>query len=93
MDEFQIKVLENQQSMAVDIAEIKVSLEYHIKRTDLLEDAVALAKQQLELDLSPIKSHINTINIVLKLLGGLSLLLGIAAGIFKVIEFLGPKFL
>ncbi len=88
MDEFSIKMLENQQAMAVDIKEIKVSLDYHIKRTNLLEESIGLAKQQLEIDLKPIKAHVALLNIVLKLGGALSFILVFIAGVLKILDFL-----
>ncbi len=81
------KILEKQIEMASDIGEIKSDLNYHVKRTDLLEESVSLAKQQLEVDLAPIKAHVLLLNTVLKLAGGLSIALGVITGIIKIVAF------
>lgn len=40
------KIQENQQGIQVDLAEIRKDVNYHIKRTDLLEELVASNKRE-----------------------------------------------
>ena len=58
----------------VTLAEQHVSLKEHIRRTELLEGK-----------LEPVETHVARVDGALRLLGVLSLLVGIAAGILKVV--------
>lgn len=55
-------------------------LVYHIKRTTLLEDHVKLVEKSIV----PIKTHVDRVDGALKLLGLLSLILGIVGTILKL---------
>lgn len=88
------KILDKQDKMAEDITDIKVilakveeSLKYHIKRTDLAEEAIALNRKQFELDMKPIKNHVLMVNAAFKIIGGISVLVGIIAGVVKIAAF------
>lgn len=83
-----LDILNSQKEMAVDISEIKTSLSYHIKRTDLLEDSVKIAREQLEKDMRPIKAHITLVNNSLKIIGGIAVLIGIVSGILEIFSYL-----
>jgi cobalamin biosynthesis Mg chelatase CobN len=94
-EEFIARIADKQDVMAEDINEIKISIITHIKRTNILEDLVHLNKEQntalfekLDKDLAPIKSHVTMLNAGLKIVGGLSVVVGILAGIVKIIQFL-----
>jgi hypothetical protein len=70
-----------------DVAEIKTSqkvmekdISHHIKRTDLAEESIKLLRD----DLKPIKTHVDQMNGGLKLLGAVSLVLGIVATALKL---------
>jgi hypothetical protein len=93
-DEFITRIADKQDVMADDISEIKISIQYHIKRTNLLEELVELNKEQtltlfekLDKDLAPIKSHVITLNAGLKIIAGISIVVSIVAGIIKVVSF------
>lgn len=87
-------ILDNQTKMAEDIVDMKVLLSkqeqnivYHIKRTDLAEENIRLLREQMNKDLKPIKSYIALVNSILKIIGGLSVLLSIGASIVKIVGF------
>lgn len=88
MDEFQIKMFDNQKNMGIDIAEIKVSLAYHIKRTDLLEESVELSRAHLDKDLKPIKAHVVLVNNTLKIFGGITIIVGFIAAIMEIYSYI-----
>ncbi|MCK9370539.1 hypothetical protein M0R04_11565 [Candidatus Dojkabacteria bacterium] len=56
-----------------------ISLEYHIKRTDLLEDSL----NKLSLDLKPLENHVTYVNNIIKFLGALGAITAFAVGIYK----------
>lgn len=68
------RVVERIGSIDVTLAEQHLSLRHHIKRTDLLEATV-----------KPIKSHVDRVDGVVKFLGVVALVLGIAAAISKML--------
>lgn len=71
-------------AIQIDIAEIRKDLELHIYRTELAEENIELLRKEL----SPVKEHVTRIDGVLRFLGALSLILGIAtaiAGIYNVV--------
>jgi hypothetical protein len=88
MDKVLVGILESQKDMAVDISAIKVSLEYHIKRTNLLEESVKIAKEQLASDMKPIRAHVTLVNNTLKLFGGFSILIGTIAAIMEIYSYI-----
>lgn len=101
-EELYNRLLEKQEQMADDIGEIKVilarqeeSLRHHIHRTELAEEAIAINKRHLDIaiaklneELKPIHKHVIMINTGFKLIGSLSVLLSIAAGIIKLFSLL-----
>lgn len=71
------RLVDQQGEIGVHIAEIKKDLKYHIKRTDLLEA-----------DVKPIKKHVSNVHAILKLVGMLSLLAGVAEGVVITLEYI-----
>lgn len=87
-------ILDNQAKMSEDIVDMKVllakqeeSITYHIKRTDLAEENMVLLREQMSIDLKPIKSHVAFVNTALKIVGGLSVLVSIGASIVKILSY------
>jgi hypothetical protein len=83
-------ILDNQNKMSEDIGDIKViiakqeqNIEYHVKRTDLAEENIALFREEMK----PVKAHVATIHTILKIIGGLGVLLSIAASIVKILAY------
>ena len=84
-----------------DVSDIKVTaarqeenLKEHMRRTELAEEGIKLARieaatkaQALEEELRPVKNHVMMVNGVLKFIGLIGLLVGIAATILKFIGF------
>lgn len=88
------RILDKQDNMAQDIGDIKVNLQYHIKRTDLLEESVDLHKKEFKVlmeklgqDIEPVKKHILVINMILKGFGGLAVIISAIVGIIKIISY------
>ena len=95
------RLLEKQEQMADDIGEIKVilarqeeSLRHHIRRTELAEEAIALNRKQLDVsieklnkELEPVHKHVQLINSAFKIIGGISVVVSIVAGLVKVFGF------
>ncbi len=59
-------------------------LEVHIKRSDQLEAIVTSLKDKTEAELKPITKHVNMIEGALKLLGVLSVVIGLMSGLAKL---------
>lgn len=81
------RLLDTQESIASDITEIKVilakqevSLDTHIKRTNLAEENIALVREELE----PVKDHVKMVNNIFKLIGFISVIITIIVGILKI---------
>lgn len=87
MDNLTLDMLKKQSEMGEDIKGIKVSLDYHIKRTDLLEEQVQIDREQLKKDLGPIKKHVLFIDFGLKILGAIGLFTAFVASLIKVVSF------
>ena len=95
------RLLEKQEQMADDIGEIKVilarqeeSLRHHIRRTELAEEAITLNRKHLDIaieklnnELKPVHSHVQLINSAFKIIGGISVVVSIVAGLVKVFGF------
>ena len=95
------RLLSKQEQMADDISEIKVilarqeeSLRFHIKRTELAEEAIQINRaqldaslKQLDIDLLPVKKHVDLVNAGFKIVSGLGVLVAIIVGIIKIIKF------
>lgn len=79
-----LKRIENKLDKVVDdIGEIKettakqqVSLDYHIKRTDMLEKK-----------LEPVEEHVQLVSSVFKVIGGLAIIAGIVSVIFQILSY------
>lgn len=94
-------MIDNQSKMSTDMVDMKVlltkqeeNLSYHIKRTNLLEEQVAINKKEyivllekIDKDLKPIKAHVAVINASLKIIGGLSVILSIGASVVKILSY------
>lgn len=57
-------------------AKQQVSLDYHIKRTDLLEKK-----------LEPVEEHVQLVSSVFKVIGGLAIIAGIVSVIFQILSY------
>lgn len=64
------------------LASQQKSLDYHIKRTDLLEEQVNLLRNDLE----PVEDHVKGIKFLGKVIGVISLIVGIAVGLFEILK-------
>lgn len=93
MNEWLIKYLEDIKDVGLktqeDISEIKItlaahkeSLDYHIRRTDLLEEQIELMRGELE----PVQDHVKGIKFLAKVIGVVSLLVGILVGLFEILK-------
>lgn len=81
-----------------DVAEIKVDLQYHIKRTDLLSEQVLIQENQFKSLLSQqtahneklleavVKSNSSFTSLIMKLIVTASIILGSLMAIFKVLQ-------
>ncbi len=65
----------------VDVAKNTVSLEDHIKRTELLEENMQGIRQELK----PVQKHVEAVNTILKLIGFISVLSGTIIAIYEFI--------
>ena len=68
------KVVEHITSIDVTLAKQHVSLKEHMRRTELLE-----------MDMRPVKAHVNAIHGVLKAIGLAATVLGALASVLKII--------
>lgn len=59
-------------------------LEVHMKRSDQLESIVEVLKAKTETEIAPLKKHMNMIEGALKLLGGMSVVVGLLSGLAKL---------
>lgn len=89
------RLLNKQDAMNRDVEEIKLSVQYHIKRTDLLEESVKLNREEnkalfakIDEELKPLKSQAAISGAVLKVIGGLSLILSMLASVAKILGYL-----
>ena len=64
----------------VHLAEIKVDLKHHIKRTELLEGEV----REWRRDMDPVKKHVTVVSGIGKLLGILAMVAGATAAIVSL---------
>lgn len=58
------------------LAAQQVSIDYHIKRTDLLEDSI-----------KPIEKHVMLVSAVMKIFGALAVLGATAEGLISILEY------
>ncbi len=79
-NEFIKRIAEKQEQIAADIGEIKEDLKLHIYRTNLAEENIELLRTTIK----PIEAHVQKVEGGFKLLGILSLITSIIAGIVKI---------
>lgn len=84
------KILEKQERMSEDISDIKLvnikqeeNLRLHMYRTELAEQNIEILKKELV----PVKKHVDLINAAVKIIAGVSILVGIIVGIVETIAF------
>ena len=85
LDEKLDKVEERLGSIDVTLAKNTQSLDEHIRRTELAEEAIGLIKEELK----PIQKHVTQVHTILQAIGFVSLVVSIAAGIVKIVAFFG----
>jgi hypothetical protein len=68
----------------VTLAKQEEQLRFHIKRTDLLQSSI----EQVEKEIKPIQVHVNRMDGAIKLLGFISLLIGVCGSILKLLRIL-----
>ena len=83
-------VIDYLKDISKDLTDIKIiqakqeeNLKNHMHRTELLEES----NERLFEEIGPIKAHVNHVEGGLKLLGLVSLIIGMAAGIIKIYSF------
>jgi hypothetical protein len=70
------KVVDQISEINSTTAKQQVSLDYHIKRTDLLEKK-----------LEPVEAHVNLISSLFKIVASIAVLAGIVATILQIVEY------
>lgn len=70
------KIVEDISEIKTITAKQQVSLDYHIKRTDLLEEK-----------LEPVESHVKLISAFFKIIGGIAVIAGIVSVIIQVLSY------
>lgn len=68
-------------SIDVTLAKQEVNLDNHIRRTDLAEESISLIRDEIK----PIKKHIHMMEGALKLIGVLSLVVGLLYGVVRLV--------
>lgn len=68
-------MLDKQAEMNIILAKQEISLAEHIKRTNLLE-----------IKLEPVEKHVNTVNVILKIIGAISVAATLVIGILKLVQ-------
>lgn len=71
------KVMEHVSSLDITSAKQQISLDYHIKRTDILEN-----------DIKPIKKHVERIHGALKFIGLVALLGGVVETVIQLLTYI-----
>jgi hypothetical protein len=59
-------------------------LKEHIRRSNLIEKHVDILEKKLLQDLEPVKDHVKAVNTILKVIGFISLLMGIVLAMFNL---------
>ena len=80
----QDKILDKITQIDITLAKQEVSIEHHIKRTAIAEENIELLRN----DLKPIKRHVQTVDILIKLAGGVSAFVSFSLGLLKLYEIL-----
>jgi chromosome segregation ATPase len=68
-------------SIDVTLAKQEVNLQEHMRRTELLEAEVNDVRASIE----PVQDHVKIVNGILKFIGFLALLVGLATGLLKLL--------
>ena len=63
----------------VDVAKNTVSLDEHIKRTNLLEESMNGIREEMK----PVQRHVDAVNTILKLIGFLAVIAGAITGLIS----------
>jgi chromosome segregation ATPase len=84
LDEKMDKVEEKLGSIDVTLAKNTSSLDEHIRRTELAEEAISIIKNEM----APIQKHVTQVHTIFQAIGFVSVVVSIAAGVVKVAEFL-----
>ena len=84
LDEKMDQVQERLGEIDVTLAKNTASLEEHIRRTELAEEAIAVIKDELK----PIQKHVTQVHTVFQVIGFVAVAVSIAAGVVKVLEFI-----
>lgn len=89
--ELLLKIWENQEESKKDITDIKVTLaeqkiilDEHQRRSIANEESVVLLKEQI----APLEKHVLIYSLVGKFILGVGVIVGIATGLIQIIDFL-----
>jgi hypothetical protein len=85
LDEKLDKVEERLGSIDITLAKNTQSLDEHIRRTELAEEAIGFIKDELK----PIQKHVTQVHTILQAIGFIAVVVSILAGIVKVLQFFG----
>lgn len=87
--EILLKILDKQEDFNKEIATVKIilarqeeNLEEHMRRTQLNEENLELLRSELK----PVQRHVDMINGVLKLIGGIAVVVSIITGVLAIIS-------
>jgi hypothetical protein len=79
----QEKLSEKQEDMNIILAENTVILKEHERRSLANEEAVILIREEIK----PIQKHVDSVHTGLKLMGAVSIIISILAGVVKIVQF------
>jgi hypothetical protein len=92
ISELLIKIWENQEETRTDVSEIKVTLaeqkvilEEHQRRSLANEEAVNILRDQMK----PIENHVLMVNFAFKVILSVGGVIGVVASLLKILEFFG----
>jgi chromosome segregation ATPase len=83
LDEKLDKVEERLSAIDITLAKNTQSLDEHIRRTELAEEAIIIIKDELK----PIQKHVTQVHTVLQAIGFISILVSIVVGIVKIFSY------
>jgi chromosome segregation ATPase len=83
LDEKLDKVEERLNNIDITLAKNTQSLDEHIRRTELAEEAIVIIKDELK----PIQKHVTQVHTILQAIGFISILVSIVAGIVKIFSY------
>lgn len=95
MDNNQIlqRILDKQDVLGKEIADIKINVAYHIRRSDNIEELVNISREEyktlvskIEAELKPVKAHVNLVDASLKIFGGIAVIISTVAGVLKIMS-------